>query len=453
MTAGRFPDGFLWGTATAAYQIEGAVHEDGRGLSIWDTFSHTPGKTFEGHTGDLACDHYRRWPEDVRLMQELGTPAYRFSIAWPRVFPKGAGVVNERGLAFYDRLVDALLEAKITPFVTLYHWDLPQALQDQGGWAERATAEAFAAYADVVARRLGDRVRYWITHNEPWVVAYLGHYQGVHAPGIQDLATAVRVSHHLLLSHGLATQAIRAASRQAQVGITLNLSPVMPASEEELDRQAAQRFDGLLNRWFLDPVFGRGYPSDVRELLASYYEPPEQDVPVIAQPLDFLGVNYYAPAFVRGVRLEEQPLGIQALTPAELQERGYELTDMGWPVVPEGLEQLLLRLSREYGPPALYITENGAAYPDERVDGEVRDERRIAYLAAHFAAAHRAIAAGVPLRGYFVWSLLDNFEWAYGYSKRFGIVYVDYATLARLPKASYYWYREVITANALPERE
>ncbi|MDW7981639.1 MAG: GH1 family beta-glucosidase [Thermomicrobium sp.] len=446
----RFPDGFLWGTATAAYQIEGGARDDGRGLSIWDTFSHTPGKTFQGHTGDVACDHYHRWSEDVRLLQQLGAPAYRFSIAWPRILPDGVGAVNERGLDFYDRLVDALLAVGITPFVTLYHWDLPQALQDRGGWGERATAEAFAAYADVVVRRLGDRVRHWITHNEPWVVAYLGHYQGVHAPGIQDLATAVRVSHHLLLSHGLATQAIRAASADARVGITLNLSPVHPASEQESDRAAAQRFDGLLNRWFLDPVFGRGYPSDIRESLAPYYEPPEQDAVTIAQPLDFLGVNYYAPAFVMAADGAE-PLGIRALTAEELRARGYDLTEMGWPVVPEGLEELLVRLHRDYRPATVYVTENGAAYPDELVAGVVQDDRRIAYLAAHFAAAQRAIAAGVPLQGYFVWSLLDNFEWAHGYSKRFGIVYVDYETLARIPKASFQWYRQVVADNALPE--
>ncbi len=448
----QFPAGFLWGTATAAYQIEGAVDVDGRGPSIWDTFSHTPGKTFAGHTGDVACDHYHRWPEDVRLMRELGARAYRFSIAWPRIFPEGTGRVNERGLAFYERLVDALLEAGIVPVVTLYHWDLPQALQDRGGWAVRATVEAFATYAETVARRLGDRVRYWITHNEPWVVAYLGHYQGVHAPGIQDLAVAVAVSHHLLVSHGLAARAIRAARSDAAVGITLNLSPVVPATDSPEDREAARRFDGLLNRWFLDPVFGRGYPADARELLAPYYDPPEQDVSQIAAPLDFLGVNYYAPAFVRAAPPDSSnPLGLQALAADELRARGYELTDMGWPVVPEGLEHLLRRLHQEYRPRALSITENGAAFPDELANGTVRDERRIAYLARHLQAAHRAIEAGVPLQGYFVWSLLDNFEWAHGYSKRFGIVYVDYETLARIPKASYFWYRDVIARNGLPE--
>jgi beta-glucosidase len=452
MVTRAFPSDFLWGTATAAYQIEGAVDEDGRGPSIWDTFSHTPGKTFAGHTGDIACDHYHRWPEDVRLMQELGARAYRFSVAWPRIFPEGTGPVNERGLDFYDRLVDALLASGIVPFVTLYHWDLPQALQDRGGWAERLTVEAFARYAETVARRLDDRVRYWITHNEPWVVAYLGHYQGVHAPRLRDLALAVRVSHHLLVSHGLAAQAIRSVSSHAQVGITLNLSPVRPASSSAADQAAAQAYDGILNRWFLDPLFCRGYPADTRRALGRVAEFPESDTAIIAQPLDFLGMNYYAPAFVRAVPADSgHTLGLETLTAAELSQRGYALTDMGWPIVPEGLEELLLRLHHEYRPTAIFITENGAAFPDEVLDGAVRDDRRIAYLAAHVSAAHRALQAGVPLRGYFVWSLLDNFEWAYGYSKRFGIVYVDYATLVRIPKASFHWYRGVIAAGGLAE--
>jgi beta-glucosidase len=452
MSTRWFPESFLWGTATAAYQIEGAVQEDGRGPSIWDTFSHTPGKTFAGQTGDIACDHYHRWPEDIELLRQLGAPAYRFSIAWPRIFPDGTGRVNERGLDFYDRLVDALLEASIVPFVTLYHWDLPQALQDRGGWAERRTVEAFAIYAETVVRRLGDRVRYWMTHNEPWVVAYLGHALGVHAPGIKDLATAVRVSHHLLVSHGLATRAIRTAAPHAKVGITLNLSPVVPASDSESDRAAAQAYDGILNRWFLDPLFGRGYPSDTRQLLARFFEPPESDCDTIAEPLDFLGVNYYTPAFVAAEPgASPEGLGIRLLSSEELRARGYELTDMEWAIVPDGLERLLVRLQREYRPSAIVITENGAAFPDEPVDGRVQDDPRIAYLSAHIAAVHRSLEAGVPVRGYFVWSFLDNFEWAHGYSKRFGIVYVDYTTLARVPKASFDWYRTVIANGRLPD--
>ncbi|MCM8748747.1 GH1 family beta-glucosidase [Thermomicrobiaceae bacterium CFH 74404] len=450
MVERRFPDGFLWGTATAAYQIEGAVDEDGRGPSIWDTFSHTPGKTFEGHTGDVACDHYHRWPEDVHLMQQLGAPAYRFSIAWPRILPQGTGQVNQRGLDFYDRLVDALLQAEITPFVTLYHWDLPQALQDRGGWAARETAEAFAAYADVVARRLGDRVKHWITHNEPWVVAFVGHFLGVHAPGIQDARIAIQVSHHLLLSHGHAVPAIRAASPDAQVGITLNLSPVRPATEAEEDRLAAQRYDGFLNRWFLDPLFGRGYPQD---MLATYGElaPTAQtgDLDAIAVPIDFLGVNYYTPAFVRYDASVLNPLKAILVPPEELQAAGYELTEMGWAIVPDGLYELLIRLQRDFAPSTIYITENGAAFADQLEDGAVRDPKRIAFLHDHFAAAHRALQDGVPLRGYFVWSLMDNFEWAHGYSKRFGLIYIDYETLERIPKESYAWYSEVIRANGL----
>ncbi|GBD19521.1 Beta-glucosidase [bacterium HR27] len=326
-------------------------------------------------------------------------------------------------------------------------------MQDRGGWAERATVEAFVTYAETVARRLGDRVRYWITHNEPWVVAYLGHYLGVHAPGISDLATAIRVSHHLLVSHGLAARAIRAVAPQAEVGITLNLSPVVPASDDVADRAAAKAYDGILNRWFLDPLFGRGYPADTRELLARFFEPPESDCALIAEPLDFLGVNYYTPAFVAAEPgTPRDGLGVRLLSPEELQSRGYELTDMGWAIVPEGLEQLLVRLQRDYRPQAIVITENGAAFPDEPVDGRVHDDRRIAYLAAHIAAVRRALDAGVPVRGYFVWSLLDNFEWAHGYSKRFGIVYVDYATLARLPKASFHWYRQLIANGGLPDR-
>lgn len=449
----RFPEGFLWGTATSAYQIEGAVDEDGRGPSIWDTFSHTPGKTFAGHTGDVACDHYHRWPEDLQLLRELGAPVYRFSIAWPRILPNGDGPVNERGLAFYERLIDALLDAGLTPFVTLYHWDLPQSLQDRGGWAQRETAEAFARYAAILARRLGDRVRYWITLNEPWVVAYLGHYEGSHAPGIRDLATAIRVAHHQLLGHGLAVQAIRAEQSHTHIGITLNFSPCLPASSAEVDHEAASRFDGILNRWFLDPLFGRGYPLDILERFLPVYEPPKGDLAVIAQPLDFLGVNYYSPAFVRATATADNPLGLALLSPSELAERGYELTDMGWAVVPTGLEQLLLRLTRDHAPRALYVTENGAAYPDEFTGELVNDQHRIAYLSHHIAAAHCAIQQGVPLRGYFVWSLLDNFEWAHGYSKRFGLVFTDYRTLARIPKASFHWYRGVVTANGVEDAD
>ncbi|MGN6697813.1 MAG: GH1 family beta-glucosidase [Thermomicrobiales bacterium] len=449
-----FPDGFLWGAATAAYQIEGAVREDGRGPSIWDTFSHTPGKVQDGDTGDIACDHYHRWRADIGLMRDLGLRAYRFSIAWPRIFPDGASAVNTRGLDFYDRLVDELLAANITPFVTLYHWDLPQALQDRGGWTRRDTVDRFAAYVDTVARRLGDRVTHWITHNEPWVAAFLGNYLGIHAPGLRDLPTAVLVAHHILLSHGRAAAALRAAGG-GQVGITLNLAPALPASESAADEDAARRMDAHLNRWYLDPLFGRGYPSDLDPQLSVLQgrladTTLAADLAAIAAPLDFLGINYYAPQIVRATPLADNPLGFAPVTEAELVARGYELTGMGWPVVPDALHDLLLRVQRDYAPPALYITENGAAFPDRVVDGAVNDPQRVAYLAGHLRAASAASAEGVPLRGYFVWSLLDNLERSFGYSKRFGIVHVDYATQQRLPKTSAAWYREAIAANRVP---
>ena len=446
----RFPDNFLWGAATAAYQIEGAVHEDGRGPSIWDTFSHTPGKVHNGDTGDVACDHYHRWQEDVALMKRLGLQAYRFSIAWPRILPEGTGAINPRGLDFYDKLVDALLAANITPFVTLYHWDLPQALQDQGGWTNRETANAFAEYAGIVVHRLGDRVKHWITLNEPWVSAFMGHALGEHAPGLQKYPAALQAAHHLLLGHGLAVPRIRDAAPDSQVGITLNLSPAIPLSDSQEDRDAVQRFDGFLNRWFLDPVFGRGYPEYMVSLY-SIFSPKLNggDPQTIAAPIDFLGINYYFPIAVRAASILKNPLRFETLTPEDATKMGLDLTAMDWPVVPQGLSDLLQRVQRDYNPPAIYITENGAAFDDEVIDGDVHDERRIAYLREHFKAAHQALEAGVPLRGYFVWSLLDNFEWAHGYSKRFGVVYVDYATQQRIPKASAEWYRQVIAANAV----
>jgi beta-glucosidase len=444
--AERFPPDFVWGTATASYQIEGGVRDDGRGESIWDRFSHTPGKVHAGDTGDVACDHYHRWSEDVALMADLGVNAYRFSVAWPRILPAGTGQVNELGLAWYDRLVDALLEAGIQPWVTLYHWDLPQALQDRGGWAARETVDAFAAYADIVARRLGDRVAGWITHNEPWVVAFAGHHQGRHAPGLADLGLALQVAHHLLLSHARAVPLLRAASPRARVGITLNLSVARPGSDSPEDAAAAQRVDGNLNRWFLDPLFGRGYPSDMTALYAaSMPRMAPEDVAAIAAPLDFLGINSYFPTYVRAAPPEPgRELGAEALGPAELAERGFEVTEMGWPVVPDALRELLVGVHARYAPPAIYMTENGAAFADRVEDGAVHDPRRTVYLAEHVQAVAQTIEAGAPLRGYFVWSLLDNFEWAHGYSKRFGLIYVDYPTQRRLPKDSARWYRSFL---------
>ena len=441
----HFTDDFVWGTATSAYQIEGGVSEEGRGPSIWDTFCRSEGHVFQGHTSDDACDHYHRYAEDVELMRGLGLHAYRFSIAWPRVLPEGRGQVNQEGLDFYDRLVDALLAAGIQPFATLYHWDLPQALQDTGGWANRDTVGDFCEYADVVSRRLGDRVKNWTTHNEPWVVAVLGHAMGIHAPGLKDMALALQVSHYLLLSHGESVPILRGNGAGIRVGITLNLAPVEPASRTEADMAAAQRKDGFLNRWFLDPLYKGAYPED---MLAFYGEsaPSVQpgDMPRIAAPLDFLGVNYYTRSVV-----QDDPgspmVGTRQITPD-----GAEVTEMGWEVYPQGLYALLVRLHTDYSPSAIYITENGAAFPDEVTpDGRVFDPRRIAYLDGHLRHAHRAIEDGVPLKGYFAWSLMDNFEWAHGYSKRFGLVYITYATQQRIVKESGHWYRQVIERNGL----
>jgi len=441
----RFPAGFAWGAATAAYQIEGAWNEDGKGPSIWDTFSHQPGKIKRGDTGDVATDHYHRWEEDVRIMAELGLKAYRFSISWPRVLPEGAGAVNPAGLDFYDRLVDALLANGIEPFVTLYHWDLPQALHERGGWPNRDVAHHFAEYARVVAERLGDRVTCWITHNEPLVTAMAGYLAGEHAPGIQDLGAALQTVHHLLLSHGYAVEALRASVRRPpQVGITLNLSPIHPASNSEEDCLAANRFDGVLNRMLLDPVFVGRYPEDVQALSGSAFPQVQPgDMERIATPLDFLGVNYYTRSVVR---YDPNSPVIQA---TGVQPEGSEYSQM-WEIYPEGMYEILARVWNDYRPASIYVTENGIAVPDGLdFDGRVRDVRRIWYLRDHVAQIHRAIADGVPMRGYFVWSLMDNFEWALGYSMRFGLVYVDYETLKRTVKDSGRWYAGVIRGNGV----
>lgn len=444
----RYPKGFIWGAATASYQIEGAWNEDGKGASIWDTFSHQPGAVLNGDTGDTAVDHYHRWQEDVEMMKALGLKAYRFSISWARVLPQGEGKVNEDGLAFYDRLVDALLAAGIEPYVTLYHWDLPQALQSRGGWANRDIIEAFTLYAEAVAQRLGDRVKHWITLNEPYVFAYVGYAWGAHAPGLKDLTMANQAAHNCLVAHGRAASVIRALWQDSQVGITLNLSLQHPASAVPADRQAARLSDGQLNRWFLDPLFGRGYPEDLLSLYGEEGPAIEPgDMQAIAAPLDFLGINYYCNNFVRAVGAEQSAFGFQNLEREELVKAGYEVTEMGWPIMPDGLRELLVHVTREYVPKAIYITENGAAFRDVAEDDAVHDEKRVAYLREHFSAARRAISDGVPLRGYFVWSLMDNFEWAMGYSKRFGIVYVDYETQKRILKDSAKYYQRVIQAN------
>ncbi|TQJ91124.1 GH1 family beta-glucosidase [Streptomyces sp. SLBN-31] len=437
-----FPHDFLWGTATAAYQIEGAAAEDGRGPSIWDTYSHTPGKVAGNDNGDVACDHYHRWREDIGLMRRLGTNAYRLSVAWPRVMPGGDGPVNPKGLAFYDELIDALLEADITPSVTLYHWDLPQALQDRGGWPERDTALAFAEYASVVAERLGDRVTQWATLNEPLCSAWIGHLEGRMAPGLTDLTAAVRTSYHLLLGHGLAVDAIRAAAPYAQVGIVTNLSTVHAATDREEDVAAARRQDGHINRWWLDPVYGRGFPADMREVYGVELPEREGDLARIAAPLDWHGLNYYMPSTVA-----DDP-SAPAPHVRSVRRLGVPRTGMDWEIDANGIETLLLRLTDEYPIRRLYVTENGSAYPDVvRPDGTVDDPERQDYMERHLAACASAVRQGAPLAGYFAWSLLDNFEWAYGYDKRFGLVHVDYETQKRTIKGTGHRYADIIRAH------
>ena len=497
----QFPDGFLWGSASSACQIEGGAGDDGRGDSIWDRFARRPGRVADGATPEVACDHYHRYREDVALMARLGLNAYRFSIAWPRIYPRGYGAVNRPGLDFYDSLTDALLEHAITPVATLYHWDLPQGLQTRGGWPERDTARYFADFAEQVARRLGDRVALWITLNEPQVAAHLGHEHGVHAPGRRGLGGALQAAHHLLLAHGLALEVLRDLVPRARVGIALNLAPVHPAGDSAADADAASRADGYLNRWYLDPLLRGTYPEDLQDAyreLELLPEVAEGDAETIAAPLDFLGVNYYfrwvvaagvaagaagAAAAAKGaasgagrksgraaagsgtaapgtgaapdrgseakVGPRQRELGFRVTNVAGGQQEGC--TAMGWEVYPAGLNELLLRLHREYAPAALYVTENGAAYEDSpAADGSVDDGDRERYLRVHLEAVHEALAAGVPVGGYFAWSLLDNFEWTHGYRKRFGLVRVDFDTQRRTPKRSALWYRDVIAQGGLP---
>ncbi len=444
--AAAFPPDFLWGAATAAYQIEGATREDGRGLSIWDTFSATPGKVHNGDTGDVADDHYHRYQEDVDLMARLGLGAYRFSIAWPRILPEGRGSINARGLDFYERLVDAVLAKGIKPFATLYHWDLPQALQDEGGWAKRETAYAFADYAEIVAKRLGDRIAGWITHNEPWVVSYLGNGVGVHAPGLKNIQTAVDVGHHLLLSHGLAVPRLRAlVAPGTQVGITLNLTPVYPADERPETARDVALADSFNVRWFVEPLFRASYPDQFFANLGVNPPPIEaNDMAIISTPIDFLGINNYFRWVIRGQ--EQQPRANEYKTVAPVPGACY--TEAGWEIAPQGIKDLLVRLHRDYNVPGLYVTENGAAFKDEWNGEEVvSDPRRISYLQEYIHAVGESIQQGAPVKGYFVWSLLDNFEWGEGYSKRFGIVYVDYPTQKRIPKESSQWYTSLLKAH------
>jgi beta-glucosidase len=452
-----FPDGFIWGAATAAYQIEGATTVDGRGPSIWDTFAHTPGKVDGGDTGDVAVDHYRHFREDIALMAELGLPAYRFSVSWPRVQPGGRGPANDRGLDYYERVVDELIDRDITPVLTLYHWDLPQELENAGGWGERDTAARFADFAALVAGRLGDRVPIWTTLNEPWCSAFLGYASGVHAPGRTDPALSLRAAHHLLLAHGLGTQALRAAlPASRQLSITLNLCAVMPAAPSEQAAKAVRRIDGLANRLFLDPLLRGAYPVDVMRDTAGLTDWSfvlDGDEKTIAAPIDLLGINYYTPTLVDGgAPPATEPLAWPGCDDIRFVSQPGPATAMGWTIDADGLRAVLRRVHDEYGGIPLMITENGAAFDDlPNADGGVPDVDRIGYLRDHLAVVHEAIQAGVDLRGYFVWSLLDNFEWAYGYSKRFGIVLVDYSTQRRVFKDSAHWYREVIRANGIDQ--
>lgn len=443
----RFPDGFLWGAGTAAYQIEGAATADGRGPSIWDTFSHTPGKTVRGDTGDVAADHYHRLADDLDLMVALGLRAYRFSVSWPRIQPDGRGPTNQPGLDHYRRLVDGLLARGIVPMLTLYHWDLPQALQDRGGWTNRETADRFADYAAVVFAALGDRVPFWITLNEPWCAAFVGHHLGTHAPGLTDEAAALAATHHLLLGHGKALRAMRdQAISGADLGITLSLAATHPASPSPADAAAARRVDGTENRLYLDPLFRARYPAD----MIAHYRPVSDfafvaggDLDLIAAPLDFLGVNYYLRHTI-GADPRDPERGTVILPPTG------PTTAVGIGIAPDGLTDVLLRVCREYAQLPLYVTENGVALHDYvDPEGRVNDAERVAFVAAHLRAAHEAIALGADLRGYFAWSFLDTFEWAEGFSKRYGIVHVDHLTQTRTPKRSALWFRDVIARNGL----
>ncbi|MGC9664976.1 GH1 family beta-glucosidase [Planosporangium sp. 12N6] len=455
----RFPSDFRWGAATAAYQVEGAARIDGRGPSIWDTFSHTPGLVLGGDTGDDAIDHYHRYREDVALMAALGLTAYRFSVSWPRVQPTGRGSANRAGLDFYQRLVDDLLAHDIEPWLTLYHWDLPQELEDAGGWPARDTAARFAEYAQIVHGALGDRVRHWTTMNEPWCSAFLGYTAGVHAPGRRERAAGVVAAHHLLLGHGLAAQAIRAADPDAQVGITLNLYAMTTATDSAADRDAARRIDGLQNRFFLDPVLRGRYPADVMADLAGvtdFGHVRDGDLATIAAPLSMLGVNYYTRYVVTAAESHANLDGHSGGAASgdspwpgsehvAFVHRGLPVTHMGWEIDAPGLGEVLRRLAAEYPAVPLYVTENGAAFVDEPgPDGTVDDPDRVAYFDDHLRACAEAIADGVPLGGYFAWSLFDNFEWSWGYSRRFGLVHVDYATQRRTPKTSAQWYADMI---------
>lgn len=441
-----FPEDFIWGAATASYQIEGAASEDGKGESIWDRFSHTPEKVLNEDTGDVSCDHYHKYKRDVQIMKEMGLKGYRLSVSWPRIFQSGGGQVNQKGMDFYARLIDELLKNGIEPIVTLYHWDLPQALQEKGGWGSRDISEYFAQYAAYMFNGLGDRVKKWITINEPWCVAFLGHATGEHAPGLHDYPLSVQVSHNAILSHAKAVQAFRELNTGGKIGITLNLTPAYPATESEDDRAAVEIADGFANRWFLDPVLKGTYPEDMMKFyygkLNSPVIEPEDMKTIAGSHIDFLGINNYTRSVVK--KSDSNILGYE-----EIKPKRSKYTDMGWEIYPDGLYDLLVRVSRDYNSPHIFITENGAAFKDKpSPEGSVDDDDRIDYLKQYLTAAQRAVQDGVKLDGYYVWSLMDNFEWAWGYTKRFGIVYVDFEQdQKRIWKKSARWYRDVIHNN------
>lgn len=429
---------FLWGVATSSYQIEGAAHEDGRGLSIWDTFCKVPGKVANADNGDVACDHYHRYKEDLDLMKWMGVDAYRFSVSWPRVIPGGIGAVKKAGLDFYDRLIDGALERGIEPWLTMYHWDLPQALQDKGGWNNRQILQWFEEYAEVLTHKFGDRVKNWMTLNEPLCSAWIGHLYGGMAPGIEDLQIALNASHHLLMSHGVASQVIRSNVKNSKVGIVINVTPAVPATDSDEDQRAAILADGFDNRWFLNPVFGQNYPQDVIDALGKSPQIQAGDMNLIHQPTDFLGVNFY---FRQTIAADPQgsPLPIRGI-----RRPNVKRTAMDWEVHAPAFEEILLRIHRDYKPKAIYITENGSAWNDVVEANQIADQDRIDYLQSHLDAMFSAQKQGAPIVGYFAWSFMDNFEWAYGYDKRFGLIYVDYETQKRIPKKSAHYYRDLL---------
>lgn len=445
----EFPKGFVWGTATSAYQIEGAWQEDGKSENIWDHFSHKPGRVKNNDTGDVACDHYHRWEQDLNLMRDLGVSGYRFSLSWSRIVPDGTGKVNQKGLDFYSRLVDKLLSNGIQPNITLYHWDLPQVLQDKGGWVIRDSVQWFRDYAEVVLKQLGDRVPMWSTINEPWVVAFHGYYTGVMAPGRQDFSQAMQVTHHLLTAHAQAVQTFRTLACPGKIGLVFNVTHTIPASDQEKDIQAAKRKWDCVNGLFMEPLSCGTYPAELIEWIGDSAPKVEAgDLEIIKGSYDYWGINYYASE----IASYHQNGGILKVNSAPISSSPMAKTAMGWGIYPDGFVALLNSVKEKYNNPEVYITENGTAMPDViGADGQIHDRDRIIYLREHLLALKQAMDSGCRVKGYYLWSLLDNFEWAEGFEPRFGIVHVDFNTLMRTPKDSFRWYAEVIRANGLWE--